>query len=48
MADPAQRLSLLHEELVREEGRLKQLDDERTAILANIQNIRSQLAACLI
>lgn len=45
MADPAQLVSLLREELIREEARLNQLDDERTAILANIQNIRSQLAA---
>lgn len=45
MADPAQCDSLLRAELFREEARLTQLDDERTAILANIQNIRSQLAA---
>lgn len=37
--------SSIHEELTREEARLKQLDDERAAVLKNISKLRTQLAA---
>jgi hypothetical protein len=36
--------SSIHEELTREEARLKQLDDERTVVLKNISKLRTQLA----
>lgn len=37
--------SSIHEELTREEARLKQLDDERAAVLKNISKLWTQLAA---
>lgn len=37
--------SSILEELTREEARLKQLDDERDAILKHISKLKSQLAA---
>jgi hypothetical protein len=37
--------SSIHEELTREEARLKQMDDERAAVLKNISKLRTQLAA---
>ncbi len=45
MGDSDQRHSLLHQELAKEEARLKQLEEERKATLTNIEKIRNQLAA---
>lgn len=44
MGDSDQRHSLLHQELAKEEARLKQLEEERKATLTNIERIRNQLA----